>query len=444
MVVRAPRLVADTGEVSGSVVISAGSIVAIEPLHVRVDAGVTVAELADDEVLLPGVVDSHVHVNEPGRTEWEGFVAATRGAAAGGVTTLVDMPLNSIPPTLDVEALSTKRAAARHQCFVDVGFWGGAVPGNLSRLRALHDEGVFGFKAFLLPSGVEEFGHLGAADLRQAMREMSELGALLLVHAEDADTIDRAVGSTGRSYAGFLASRPPAAEERAVGLVLDLARETGCRVHIVHVSSSEALRRIADARRHGVVVSAETCPHYLTFAAEDIADGATLYKCCPPIRERAHRDGLWEGLRDGTVDLVVSDHSPASLELKAVDTGDFGVAWGGISSLQVALPAVWTEAWRRGFALSDVSRWMSAGPARQLGLRTKGRLAPGWDADMVVFAPDESFVVDAKSWQHRQPLTPYDGRRLRGVVRSAWLRGRRVDLDDEPRGRLLRAGTATT
>jgi allantoinase len=439
LVIRGRRVVRATGEQAGAVGIRDGRIVAISPYDADLDAA-TELRLGDDEILLPGLVDSHVHVNDPGRTDWEGFTSATKAAARGGVTTIIDMPLNSIPPTCDVPALNLKRKTAETQAYVDVGFWGGAIPGNVADLRPLHDAGVFGYKCFLLHSGVDEFPPLDALQLEAAMRELSAFDGLLIVHAEDAHRIDEATPPNGASYLDFLHSRPRAAENEAVAGVIDLARETGCRVHILHVSSADVLPLIVKARNDGVRITAETCPHYLTFTAEDIPDGATQYKCCPPIREAANRELLWDGLRDGTIDLVVSDHSPSTIDLKHLDTGDFGAAWGGIASLQLGLPAIWTEARRRGFTLTDVARWMSAAPAAQTGLRTKGRIEIGQDADFCVFAPDDTFVVDARTLQHKNAITPYDGRTLAGVVRSTWLRGEPVDIEAGPRGRLLTRG----
>jgi len=441
LVVRAERAIIAGGQRSVTIGVRAGTVVAVEPFDADLRAD-QVVELGDDQVLMPGVVDSHVHVNDPGRTEWEGFASATRAAAAGGVTTIVDMPLNSIPPTVDLAALDVKRKTAVTQAHVDVGFWGGAVPGNLADLRPLHDAGVFGFKCFLLHSGVEEFAPLDDPGLEAAMREIATFDGLLIVHAEDAHAIDDAPDPHGGHYADFLASRPRAAENRAIQRLVDLSRETGCRVHVLHVSSAEALPILAEARSGGVRVTAETCPHYLSFAAEEIPDGATQYKCCPPIRESGNRDRLWDALRAGTLDLVVSDHSPSTIELKRLDEGDFGTAWGGISSLQLSLSAVWTEASRRGFGLVDVARWMCEAPAEQTGLRTKGRIAVGCDADFAVLAPEETFVVDARTLHHKNAVTPYAGRELAGVVHSTWLRGARIDLDADPRGRLLTRGDA--
>ncbi|WP_084101194.1 allantoinase AllB [Nocardioides luteus] len=434
IVIRAARMVTPDGETAGSVGVSDGKIVAVESARLTADR---VVELADDEVLMPGVVDAHVHVNDPGRTEWEGFASATRAAAAGGVTTIVDMPLNSIPPTCDLAALDLKRKTAASQAFVDVGFWGGAIPGNLAELRPLHEAGVSGFKCFLLHSGVDEFPPLDADQLELAMREIATFDGLLIVHAEDAHAIEHAPAAGGGAYERFLNSRPRGAENLAIAQVIELARWTGCRVHILHVSSSDVLAMLASARHDGVPITAETCPHYLTFAAEEIPDGATQYKCCPPIREAANRELLWQGLRDGVIDMVVTDHSPSTPDLKALDTGDFGVAWGGISSLQLGLSAVWTEARERGFALTDIARWMSAAPARHAGLPGKGKIAVGHDADFAVLAPDDTFVVDAERLHHKNAVTPYHGRTLAGVVRQTWLRGEKIDIEAAPQGRLL-------
>ena len=438
---RAPRVITAAGEVARCIGVRDGRIAVIEPIDAELDAE-EVVELGDDEVLIPGLVDTHVHVNEPGRTEWEGFASATRAAAAGGATTIVDMPLNSIPPTVDVEALAVKRRVAADQAYVDVGFWGGAVPGNVPDLRALHDAGVFGFKCFLLHSGVDEFPPLDPEGLELALKEIASFGAMMIVHAEDANAIDRAASPRGDNYTDFLSSRPRGAENLAIAEVIELARWTGCRVHILHLSSSDALPMIASARRDGVKLTVETCPHYLSFVSEEIQAGATQFKCCPPIREAANRELLWQGLADGVIDCVVTDHSPCTVDLKRFDIGDFGVAWGGIASLQISLSAVWSEAKRRGYSLNDVVRWMAENPARQVGLNTKGHIALGYAADLAVFAPDEAFIVDVAKLQHKNPVSAYDGRPLAGVVRSTWLAGKRIDLDEDPRGRLLSRGMA--
>jgi allantoinase len=435
-VVRARRAVVGGDERSVAVGIRDGRVVAVAAYD-ELDAAEAV-ELADDEVLLPGLVDTHVHVNEPGRTEWEGFASATRAAAAGGVTTIVDMPLNSIPPTTTVAALEEKRGVAAGQAWVDVGFWGGAVPDNLDDLAGLHEAGVLGFKCFLLDSGVEEFPHLPPAGFAAAMAEVARLGALMIVHAEDADEV--AECAHGTAYRGFLESRPDAAEERAIALVVDTARATGARAHVVHLSASGAVPTLRAARAEGVDVSVETCPHYLHFEAGSIPDGATELKCCPPIRDGANRDALWAALGSGDIDMVVSDHSPCTAELKRQDTGNFAEAWGGIASLQLGLPVVWTSARERGLPLTDVVRWMSTAPARRVGLTGKGEIAIGADADLCVFAPDEPWVVDPTRLHHKNPVSAYAGRTLTGTVRATWLRGRPVHLSAGPRGRLLRRG----
>jgi len=392
-------------------------------------------ELGDDEVLLPGLVDTHVHVNEPGRTDWEGFATATAAAAAGGVTTIIDMPLNSLPPTVDSGALEIKRAAATGQVAVDVGFWGGAIPGNERQRRGLHEAGVFGFKCFTVDSGVPEFPPLGDVRLAEAMRQVAELGSLLIVHAEDAACIGAAAGSR---YADFVRSRPDAAEVAAVSRVIELAEETGARVHVLHLSSADVVPLLAAAQADGVPITAETCPHYLTLAAEDVGDGQTQFKCCPPIRDAANRDRLWDALAGGVISCVVSDHSPCPPEMKRLDTGDFGAAWGGISSVQLGLPVVWTAAAERGFSLADVVGWMASSPARLVGLGGKGVIEPGRDADLVAFAPDERFVVTADRLLTRHRLTPYLGQELRGAVRKTWLRGVQAGAGQQA-GRLLLA-----
>jgi allantoinase len=437
LVVAAPRAVVDGAERGCVVGILDGRIAAVEPYGTELDAAQTV-RLDGDVVLLPGLVDTHVHVNEPGRTDWEGFAHATRAAAAGGVTTIVDMPLNSVPPTLDLAALETKRLAAQGSAYVDVGFWGGAVPDNRHDLQALWEAGVFGFKCFLADSGVEEFPALDEAALRATAEVVASFGGLLLVHAEDPDSIHGV--PPGTSYAEFAASRPESGEVAAVRAVIETSRATGCRMHVVHLAAGSALPLLHAAHDAGVPVTAETCPHYLTFAADEVPAGATAFKCCPPIRGADNRDRLWEGLANGTIGTVVSDHSPCPADLKALDTGDFAAAWGGISSLQLGLAAVWTGARDSGRGLPDVVRWMATGPANRVGLSRKGRISVGADADLCVLAPDESFVVDPATLQHRHPVTPYAGRTLVGVVRETWLAGHRIDPDEEPRGRLLSRG----
>jgi allantoinase len=429
LVVRGRRVVMPDGVRPAAVHVAGGRIAAVTGLD-QFPGDVQIVD-AEDLVVLPGLVDTHVHVNEPGRTDWEGFESATRAAAAGGTTTIVDMPLNSIPPTTTAAALAAKRDAASGGCAVDVAFWGGVVPGNEGRLAELVDAGVCGFKAFMIDSGVPEFPPLDRDGLARAMAALARLGRPLLVHAELPEPMAAAQSEFAalpaerrRHYEAFLASRPSQAEDEAIALLARLTAETGARVHVVHLASGPAVDVIRTARAAGAKISAETCPHYLTVTAEEVADGATAFKCCPPIREAAHRDALWAGLADGTIEMIVSDHSPSPPELKALTTGDFGDCWGGIASLELRLPVVWTEARRRGIALERLAEWLAAAPARLAGLaHRKGAIAPGADADLVLFDPDAEFVADAAALAHRHPVTPYHGRRLAGRVHSTILRG---------------------
>lgn len=437
LMLRSTRVVTPEGTRAASVAVAGGRITAVLPHDAEVPPGVRLEDFGDD-VLLPGLVDTHVHVNDPGRTEWEGFWTATRAAAAGGITTIVDMPLNSLPPTTTVGHLRTKQDVARAKAHVDVGFWGGALPGNVKDLRPLHDAGVFGFKAFLSPSGVDEFPELDQDRLARSLAEISGFGGLLIVHAEDPHHLDAAPHRAGRRYADFLASRPRDAENTAIENLIAQARRLDARVHVLHLSSSDALPLIAAAKADGVRLTVETCPHYLTLTAEEVPDGASEFKCCPPIREAANQDLLWQALADGTIDCVVTDHSPSTADLK---TDDFATAWGGISGLQLSLPAVWTEARGRGHGLEDVVRWMSTRTAELVGLdHRKGAVRAGLDADFAVFAPDETFTVDPAALHHRNQVTAYAGKTLSGVVKSTWLRGQRVLSEGrftEPAGVLL-------
>jgi len=433
LVLRSGRVAAPDGMRAAAVVVRDGRIAAVTDRDAHVDGATRDVDLGD-LALLPGLVDTHVHVNEAGRTEWEGFATATRAAAAGGITTLCDMPLNSDPVTTTVEALRAKVRAARGQCAVDVAFWGGAVPGNTDQLVPLLDAGVVGIKCFLADTAIPEFPPLDRAGLRAAMSVLADTGAPVIVHAEDPAEI---TAPAGPGYDAFVASRPPVAERRAIETVVSAAAATGARAHIVHLAAAECAALIGAAKAAGIALSAETCPHYLFFAADEVPDGATQFKCCPPLRYAPNREALWRALAAEVIDCVVSDHSPCPPALKE---GDFAAAWGGITSLQVALPAVWTVARERGHTLADIARWMSAFPASLAGLPAKGAIAPGRDADLVAFDPDATHVVRGADLLHRHPVTPYEGRALTGRVTRVWLRGAEI-LPDLPRGgRLLRRG----
>jgi allantoinase len=422
LVVRARRAVID-GEIrSAAVAVANGVIRAVGPIDADYQAAEQI-RLAEATVLLPGFVDTHVHINEPG-TDWEGFATATAAAAAGGITTLVDMPLDSYPVTTTVDALSAKQQAAQGDCEVDVAFWGGVIPGNLDDLADLAAAGVRGFKCFLTDSGNPNFPRLTVDEFRRAVALIADLDAVLLVHAESHHVIEDSPRACGRSYASFLSSRPDASEEDAVALVIDAARATGARVHVVHVSSARVLPMLAEAKRAGLRITAETCPHYLSFAAEDIPDGATQFAACPPIRDGYNRGSLWQGLADGTLDMIVSDHSPCAPSMKA--DGDFGRVFGGISSLELGPRAVWTHAAGRGFGLPELCRWMSEQPAVLAGLGDRGRIAVGSRADLCAFDPDAEQTVHAGTLRHRHAVTPYDGVVLRGSVLQTWLAGRLI------------------
>ena len=436
LVIRAKRAVFPDGIRPAVVVVDDERITALLEDGAAVEAREEIV-VPDDQVLMPGLVDSHVHVNEPGRTPWEGYESATRAGLAGGITTILDMPLNSSPPTTTVDNLDAKEEAAQGKLSVDVGFWGGAVPGNIDQMAPLWDKGVFGFKCFTAHSGIDEYGYLGYEGVKEVLAKLAELDAVLIVHAEDSRILAEAPQDITDQYATFLASRPRAAENTAIEQVLAAARETGARVHILHLSSSEALPAIRAAKQEGVKVTVETCPHYLTFASELIPDGATEYKCCPPLRENDNRKALWEGLKDGTIDHIASDHSPCTVDLKVKDTGDFGKAWGGVASVQLGLPAVWTAGEEFGIELSDIARWLAANPCASFRVPGKGSIAVGNDADFAVVAPEETFVVDVEDLEHKNKISPYQGRTLRGVVKRTVLRGRTVDRDSKA-GRIVR------
>jgi len=415
VVLRSNRVIVGDEVRPASIEIEQGVIVAIDDRRADLDFG--------DLVIMPGMVDCHVHVNEPGRSEWEGFATATRAAAAGGTTTIVDMPLNSIPPTVTVAALAEKRAAAEGKLTVDAAFWGGVIPGSEGEIGSLVAEGVCGFKSFLVDSGVSEFPPMSVDAFSAILPLLSGLGAPALVHAEDPAQIHAVEGDVTQ-YRSYLASRPAEGEAAAVEVVSGLARRSGARMHVLHISSSQGVRALAASPGS---MSGETCPHYLTFCAEEIPAGATPYKCAPPIRTTEHREALWQGLLDGTLSMVVSDHSPAPPEVKRLEDGDFGTAWGGIGSLQLRLPATWTGAARRGVDLPRLARWLSLEPARLAGLDDrKGAIAIGLDGDLVVWDPDGAYEVRGEDLEHRHPITPYEGMKLRGRVVMTMLGGKTV------------------
>ena len=444
-VIRSNNVVLPDGVRPASIHIHEGRIKRVAPWE---DTGSPSLDVMDahEAFVLPGLVDTHVHINEPGREEWEGFATATAAAAAGGVTTLLDMPLNSVPATTNERALDKKRRAADGKCRVDVGFLGGVVPGNSAQLKPLWDAGVFAFKCFMVPSGVPEFRHVVASDLENALPVIAGLNAVLMSHCEVAGPLDRVglslVTRDSRSYATYEASRPPHAETDAVQLLIGLVRKHGARAHVVHVSAHESLALLIAARAGDVAITAETCPHYLAIAAEEIADGATEFKCAPPIRGASNRDALWEGLTEGVLDCIVSDHSPCPPASKRRDTGDFFAAWGGIASLELGLSVVCTEMRHRKIDPMSLGKWMAEGPARLVGLLgRKGVLAAGADADVVIFDPFEQFTVDAARLHQKHKLTPYHGRQLTGRVRATYLHGELIFADGrtvgKPSGRLL-------
>ena len=428
------RIVTPDGIRPGAILVQDGKIggvVLADDLHAH--AQVRDFEVRDfgESAILPGLVDSHLHINDPGRSEWEGFETATRAAAAGGYTTLVDMPLNCLPPTTTVAALAAKRKAAHQRCWVDWLAWGGVVSDNQADIEALAAAGVPGFKCFLIHPGIDGFTMVTEPELRAALPHVARTGLPLLVHAELPGPIDEAQlrlqNADWSRYSTYLQSRPEEAELAAIRLLLSLCRQYKFRLHIVHLSASRALAELRAARAEGLPVSVETCPHYLHFCAEEIPVGATLCKCAPPIRSRDNREKLWQGLKDGVIDLVATDHSPCPPAMKRIKEGNFSTAWGGISGLSLALPIMWTEGSRRDFALTDLIRWMAEEPARLAGrISRKGRISEGCDADLVIFEPEAEFVVTEDRLHYRHPVSPYLGEKLRGVVKATYLRGRPV------------------
>lgn len=428
---RSTRVLTPQGLMPATLIVEAGHIA-------KVQTGANQLSLNNmhdfgDAVLLPGLVDTHVHINEPGRTEWEGFATATRAAASGGVTTLVDMPLNCVPETTNVAALEAKRAAAKGKTWVDWAAWGGVVRNNAECIKPLAAAGAPGFKCFLIHSGVDGFAWVDEADLRAALAQLQGTGLPLLAHAEIADPVNEATehlnrsGADWRRYATYLASRPDEAEIEAIALLIRLVEEFQTPVHIVHLSSARALPVLRDARQRGLPITVETCTQYLHFAAEDIPDGATEFKCAPPIRDRANREALWQALLQGDIDFVATDHSPCPPAMKRREEGAWDQAWGGIASLGLALSVLWTGMKQRNLGLEKISGWIAAGPARLAGLEgKKGTLAPGADADLVVFDPDAEWTVAPDHLHFRHKISPYLGATLHGVVRETWLRGERI------------------
>jgi allantoinase len=439
------RVVTPEGVRAGAVLVEGERIRGVAPIG-QVPSGARVQDFGK-AAILPGLVDSHVHINEPGRTDWEGFETGTRAASAGGYTMLVDMPLNCLPATTTVAALDAKREAARGKCRIDWAVWAGVVSGNQRDIEPMAAAGALGFKCFLIHPGIDGFTMVTEPELRAALPHVARTGLPLLVHAELGGPVDGATaaldGADWRSYATYLRSRPDEAELSAIRLLVALCREYRFRVHIVHLSTCEGLSILRDARAEGLPVSVETCPHYLHLTAETIADGATLCKCAPPIRSRENREKLWQGLREGVIDLVATDHSPCPSSMKKLEEGNFKTAWGGIASLSMALPVMWTEASARGFALSDIARWMTEGPARLVGCHArKGRIAAGYDADFVVFDPEAEIQVTKDRLFYRHTISPYLGEKLRGSVKATYLRGAPMFVEGkfpgEPIGREYR------
>lgn len=446
LIIKSRRIVTREGVREGAIVIRSGKITAVvSDLPFGGDKQFIDVQ---DSVVMPGLIDTHVHINEPGRSEWEGFETATRAAAAGGVTTVVDMPLNSTPVTTTVDAFEQKLAATHNQLWVDCGFYAGLVPGNHAALAPLLKTGVLGLKAFLIHSGIDDFPNVDEADLRAAMPMIAANGLPLLVHAE-LNRNDRATNAASdpRSFQAYLASRPKAWENQAIRMMIALCRDCQCRVHIVHLSSAESLPELRRARQAGLPLTVETCPHYLFFSAEEISDGDTRFKCAPPIREHENREQLWQALKAGDIDFIASDHSPCPPSLKLFESGDFQRAWGGIASLQFTLPVMWTAAQQRGFSLLDLSEWLAHRPALFVGLSgRKGVIAEGYDADLVVWNPEASFTLTAEMIHHRHKATPYEGQKLNGIVEMTFLRGQKIfdrgHFGDEPLGKAILSGCA--
>ena len=393
-----------------------------------------------NNMIMPGLVDAHVHINEPGRTDWEGFETATKAAAAGGITTIVDMPLNCIPVTTTVDALNQKIIATKDQLWIDCGFYGGLIPDNIQDLESLADAGVLGFKAFLSPSGIDEFPNISEKHLREALHILAKKGIPVLVHAE----LENGATSSeeNKTYKYFQESRPKSWENNAIKLLIQLCREFNVHIHIVHLSSADILPEIAQTRKDGFPLTVETCPHYLHFSSERISDGDTRFKCAPPIWNGENRENLWAGLEEGIINFITSDHSPCTPELKNLEAGNFEKAWGGISSIQFALPVIWTECKQRGYSLEQLINWMSNQPAKFIGKdQQKGQISPGFDADLVCWNPDKKYIIKKEAIHHKNKLTPYEGESLYGVVNATFLRGQKVYENGQflgnPKGKII-------
>ena len=421
--IKSSRIITSEGEVDGYVIIKEGKIEdVINTLGIHDERVVDVA----DKIIMPGIIDPHVHINEPGRTDWEGFNTATKAALAGGITTLVDMPLNSSPVTISAKAFDEKISVAQKNLHTNCGFWGGVIPGNEHDIAGLIEKGVLGFKAFLTHSGIDEFPNVTEADLRKTMPIIAKHNLPLLVHCEITDN-SQLTTDNSRSYANYLASRPRKWENDAIALVIRLCKEYNCRTHIVHLSSSDSIEQTTKAKQKGLPLTVETGQHYLYFNAEEISDGQTQFKCAPPIREKENNDKLWQALKDGVIDFVATDHSPSIPELKELESGDFMKAWGGIASLQFALPVLWTKAKQKDCSLNDIVKWLCENPAKLIGKeRSKGKIEKGFDADIIVWDEKRSFTVTEDIIQHKHKITPYLNENLFGVVKQTYLSGEKV------------------
>lgn len=416
------RVITPGGIKKAAILIQDGKIVGVQEEISKGDFPITDV---GDHVVMPGIVDPHVHINEPGRTNWEGFETATKAAAAGGITSLVEMPLNAFPVTTTAKAFDEKIHACKEKLHVNCGFWGGIVPGNTNELNSLIDKGVPGFKAFLTHSGIDEFPNVSEKDLREVMPIIAKSGLPLLVHAELSSPVN-GIPQSSRSYTDYLHSRPKKWEDDAIALMIRLCEEYNCRTHIVHLSSSDSIQQIASAKQRGLPLTVETAQHYLYFSAEDIKEGETAFKCAPPIRNKENQDRLWNALTEGIIDFVATDHSPAPPVMKELESGDFMKAWGGISSIQFALPVLWTAAKKHHCQLTDIAKWLCEKSASLPKLKNKGKIAIGFDADLVVWDPEKKFTVTENIIHHRHKLTPYLNEELYGVVEQTWLKGEKI------------------